>query len=178
MYYTDVKSSSFKQNCSVRVIRMTVCSSIPGRIRIRHRLLKEELSLKAFQTFLMEQKGINEIEGQPLTGSLLIKYDPDILKYEFIKSIIETYFKRFFPKVFKGRKGRGWRDIVDVGMAFSLLTCVGSAFIWKKKLHIYSGLLFTVLTAEHIRLNKKRFVHSLRTHSKSTRGPAGSHRTP
>ena len=57
-----------------------VASYLPGRVRLRSRLLVGNKALeKKIKEYLSAFKGIESVETNTLTGSVLVKYIPEIL---------------------------------------------------------------------------------------------------
>jgi len=63
-------------------------SFVPGRIRLRLRELKNHLALaESAKTRALEIPGVTKVEINPVTGSILIEYDPAILPTENLMEI-------------------------------------------------------------------------------------------
>lgn len=73
---------------------VTVASYIPGRIRLYSRFLKRNT---AFSQMLYEYmnrfKAIHEVHINPITGSLLITYNPDLVHESPELMRVENYIK-------------------------------------------------------------------------------------
>ena len=59
-----------------------IVSFVPGRIRLRFKELKESAAAENARTRIRETPGITRVEINPLTGSVLIEYDPAVLPTE------------------------------------------------------------------------------------------------
>lgn len=144
---------------------MKILSSLPGRLRVSHPRMKCHFALDEMLISLKECVGITQVEGQAITGSILIHYDNEVLKE---KELLQRAFSSFkvsygspAPKL-KKRKGfrlhksnRLWRTSLHGGMLGSLAVCTYTGFKGPKKLHVKSGLAFLAITAEHMRINRK-----------------------
>lgn len=59
-----------------------IVSFCPGRIRLRFRELKDKTVAETAGARIRETPGINKVEMNALTGSILIEYDAQILPAE------------------------------------------------------------------------------------------------
>ena len=57
-------------------------SFVPGRIRLRFKELKENAAAENAKARIKETPGITRVDINPLTGSILIEYDPAVLPTE------------------------------------------------------------------------------------------------
>ena len=137
---------------------MQILSNLPGRIRIAHHKLKNNSVLSHLVEYSKSIKGIDSVSGNMFSGSILIYYDYETLtEYELITEILK-YSHTILQKSmkFKAHKGdRFWRDIMHGGMISSLVICSVSGFYGPKKIHIITGLLFVLVSAEHTRINRR-----------------------
>ncbi len=63
---------------------------IPGRLRVRNPMFKENPPvLDEAQNCFKEAPGIKQVSANALTGSLTVRYDPDVLSPERILQIFE-----------------------------------------------------------------------------------------
>lgn len=56
-----------------------VTSFIDGRIRFRHRALRDEAVADRLKAYLSTLPGVRSTEVNTRTGSVLLDYDPDVL---------------------------------------------------------------------------------------------------
>jgi len=59
-----------------------IVSFIPGRIRLRFKELKDTETAETVKERIRETPGITKVEINPVTGSVLVEYDPAILPEE------------------------------------------------------------------------------------------------
>jgi copper chaperone CopZ len=64
-----------------------VVSFVPGRIRLRFKELKKSAAAESAKARIGEVPGITRVEVNPVTGSILIEYDTEILPAE---KLVET----------------------------------------------------------------------------------------
>ena len=73
---------------------------IPGRVRLRIQEIKENAKLaREIQQAFINIPGITTVDMNPLTGSVLIKYDPkSLLQQASLDQLSETLTK-YFPSL-------------------------------------------------------------------------------
>jgi hypothetical protein len=153
-----------------------VISFIKGRIRLRLAELKGSTAPKLPN---LNVKGLKNVAINPLTGSVLIDYDPEVLQAETIASILEPFAPQDAhtlrnPELLKpkpilsawsapknarpSRPGHGsaeaTSEVINLGITF--LTCLATGFFKYKKAHVQSGILFGALLAGHVFKYRKR----------------------
>jgi hypothetical protein len=93
--------------------------SIPGRLRVKAQAFKNKpKNAEAASTLLGALRGVHSVETNPITGSLLIRYDDAVVKSARIlgalvaEGLIEQLpSQRPSPKVLKSAVAPGWRRI-------------------------------------------------------------------
>lgn len=140
---------------------MQILSSIPGRIRVAHPQLKDQRIMEDALHCMMQMDGLISAEGQTLTGSMLIRYNEEVLKeLDLMRDIFDDIRSSFLPplpvkeRTFLHKGNRRWRNLLQGGMLGSLLVCTVTAFTGSKKVHLLTGLLFLLFSAEHTRINR------------------------
>lgn len=94
---------------------------VPGRLRIRCATLKKNPTLSAaVKTVLEAERGVTQVEVEPLTGSLKIVYHPVLTDMDSIKSCLRNYSLAFdLPPASTGKPVAGSdRDTQDNASAF------------------------------------------------------------
>ena len=140
---------------------MSVVSRLPGRLRIRHPLLRDPRRIAEAGAQAWEVDGVEQVEAQPITGSLLIRYDhykttEDQLLSCFTQYISGRTFSPRKPNSSPAPGRRVWRRAVNLGMLGSLGLSVYAAYRISKKSHVALGYLFLAVSLEHLRLNRRR----------------------
>jgi hypothetical protein len=95
--------------------------STPGRLRVKTQTFKSRPeNAEAASAFLSGLKGIQSVECNPITGSLLIRYDEDVVKSARIlgalvaQGLIEHFPPpRPSPRVSKSAGGSSWRRVAE-----------------------------------------------------------------
>jgi hypothetical protein len=135
-------------------------------VRLRSDSFKDpSLSLEEIRKF----PGVSEAEHNPLTGSILITYDPQTLTPEKAMELLEKLdpgVLEAYQEIEKSKENKGflsflgdllpdsaskdspWND--TIGLTFALLTLVISGFVGTKKIHVMIGLFFLELVVKHL----------------------------
>ena len=99
-----------------------IAHRLPGRIRIYLPVLERlpedwQMFLKPSTELIRMRKGINTAEIQPITGSLLIDYDPEEMDEAGILTWLETLVTRFL----KLETQSDPLNETNIGLRFALL---------------------------------------------------------
>lgn len=130
-----------------------IASFYDGRVRIRHNALKNPELMATVQQMVGGQDGIIETRANPRTGSLLVLYDPNVISREQLLLAAQMLESQTAPAGGKtGCPKPSWRymrrtETVLLSTAYGLTVFGG--FI-NTRLHIASGVLFTLLAAKHL----------------------------
>jgi hypothetical protein len=66
--------------------------SVPGRLRVKIPMIKDRPGrISAVEDLLLNLYGIDHIKTNPLTGSVVIHYDPDLLDSQEIISLLSDH---------------------------------------------------------------------------------------
>jgi copper chaperone CopZ len=66
--------------------------NVPGRLRVRLPMVKNNPSKEEHvRSILRDVKGVETISVNPMTGSVVVNYDPEVLTYENILEILKEY---------------------------------------------------------------------------------------
>ncbi|MDR1909796.1 MAG: ATPase P [Spirochaetaceae bacterium] len=74
-----------------------IVSFVPGRVRLRLALLKNESLAAGVLAEVKAIPGVTGAEVKPLTGSLLIEYDPALLGIEELEALGRAALERYAP---------------------------------------------------------------------------------
>jgi len=66
-----------------------ITSFVDGRVRLRHPALKNKETSELIASFVGGVEGISAVQANPVTGSLLIYYDPEQLTREQLLALAE-----------------------------------------------------------------------------------------
>lgn len=136
---------------------MKVVSRLPGRLRIRGKLLRDAGRNQALADETSGWPGIRQVQGNPATGSLLIHYDPailppDQLEQRLIGQSAPTPSPSATPSILK-QANRPAKIGLLISMAVTLLA-LGS----NKKLHAAAGAAHVAFLAVHLLHHRKRML--------------------
>lgn len=140
---------------------MQILSSIPGRIRVAHPQLKDQHTMADVLHCMEQMEGLISVEGQTLTGSILIRYNEEVLKeLDLMRDLFDDIRSSYLPPLpgkelaFFHKSNRRWRNLLQLGMLGSLLVCTVTGFTGSKKVHLLTGLFILLFSAEHTRINR------------------------
>lgn len=148
-----------------------ICSFIPGRIRLRSPLFTDEKSVAMVMDLLKNQPGLQNIENNLNTGSLLIFYDPDKLDQEAVLAALELLETAEKTEPLRPNEAscplpsiRLNKEAVEyISMIGAFAICLSSTFLRSKGLHVYSGLALAGLTVQHLIKYRKRLLFILKS---------------
>lgn len=138
-----------------------IASFYDGRVRIRHRALKDPEFMATVQCMIGGQDGIIEMRANPKTGSLLVLYDPAVISREQLTLAAQVLANRAaeIPAGKKKTKGAAvacLKTPLRLSRRNETLLLTGvygvtllGGFI-NTRLHIAAGGLFTLLAAKHL----------------------------
>ena len=67
-----------------------IVSSAAGRIRVRDKNLRDQAKLNALKKELVKIKAITELHDNVRTGSLLVRFDPNLVETAMLEANIES----------------------------------------------------------------------------------------
>lgn len=155
-----------------------IVSSIAGRMRLRHRTLREPGCHAALLASLSNLDGIVAVEGSVRTGSLLLRYDAERVGLATMEARVTAIAGTALglPEVPRGsgsalvsvpeRRGtsskrsyaRRLNTYSKIGMLCSLGASLALAAVGKKHLHAATGALFTALLAIHMAVHRRHLL--------------------
>lgn len=133
-----------------------VVSRIPGRLRLRHDVLRAPERNRALRADVAGWEGVVSVDGNPAAGSVLIHYDPAILPPAAIEARLAERLDAV-PGTRRTHRHRrknaaAWKDInvpVKAGMLASLavsLLALGTS----RRLHAGAGALYLGFLLLHL----------------------------
>lgn len=136
-------------------------SFIPGRIRFRHDCLKQADLMDDFTARLKDLPGLENIAGNPVTGSLTVYYTPDskdaTLQAKWLQDVLPQVTAKFpAPK-----KRTAGKQLCTMRNYYRLMTltfavCLFSPAMGLMQAHRYSAFALTGLLARHVYDYRKR----------------------
>lgn len=145
-----------------------IASSLPGRMRLRHQAWRQVPELQELATAAGRWPGILGVDANPLTGSLLLHYDPDRLPQAELEAAIATMAREHLPEPPAGgrrepRRGRGTprvraNRVAKRGMVITLAASLALAAARSKRWHIYTGNAFLAFLAIHLYVYRRHLL--------------------
>jgi len=161
------------------MLKACVKSFVDGRIRLRHPALCSPDNAALLLEMINAVDGVRSTTLNPVTGSLLLEYDPSVLDLQTLLDMaapLETFVGSHVkqnssldmqPKESQnGRKSpagscsrgflqRGKRRPLNLGMLFTLGTSMAFALAGRMTGHVAWGLAFLALGSVHIGIHRK-----------------------
>lgn len=142
-----------------------ITSFIDGRVRLRHPALKQREIADMAAASLGAVDGVTEVKVNPVTGSLLLFYDPEVLSREKLLKLAEQG-TAVLPQVSSAKTkrsgdvlscllGRHVTRMVDRAMLVSLLICLAGLAAGSGSLHRVAGAVFTAAGIQHLAAHRK-----------------------
>lgn len=130
-----------------------ISSFIDGRVRIRHKALKDPEFMATIRDTVAGQDGVLEVRDNPKTGSLLVRYDPAVISHDKLlmaaQMLENTIPEKAAPKsgACSPRKMARRKETALLSGLYALTLIGGFTNI---RLHMAAGGLFTLLAARHL----------------------------
>ncbi len=145
-----------------------ISSFIDGRVRLRHAALKQPGLMQAACTFLEGVEGVTAVQGNPVTGSLLIFYDAEKLSRDELLEIAAQGAAFFGQEPVGAEKkenacdtlrhvifGRRASRIFNRVLLASLLCSLGGAACGAGAVHKVAGTVFSLACLQHVAAHRK-----------------------
>lgn len=145
-----------------------ITSFIDGRVRLRHPALKNPELAEMAAAAVAGVEGVENVRVNPVTGSLLLFYDPARLSREELLQLAEES-AAFLPgeeKKPEGRSacrcagallGRRATRLVDHALLVSLLCSLAGAAAGMGAVHRIAGTVFALAGLQHVAAHRRAF---------------------
>lgn len=153
-----------------------IASAVPGRVRVRHPLLRRAGRVHAVAARLEAIPGVRVAAVDPVVGSLLALYDPDACDPGDAERRIAAAAVAVLdpgpgpedapepgagPGVEPSGRGRGIKRRINraakIGMMGSMALSLGALGVGKR-LHAGAGAVFVALMLTHMAVHRKRLL--------------------
>ena len=67
-----------------------IVSSLPGRIRIRDKRLRDQARMNELKKELLKITAINELQANPRTGSVVVNFDSSLIEITVLETKMEA----------------------------------------------------------------------------------------
>lgn len=152
-----------------------ITSFVDGRVRLRHPALKDQATLELVSGVIGGVEGVTAVQTNPVTGSMLIFYDPDKLSREDLLAMAEQG-AQFFPELqgdapesqphapaglspcdelLQLLGGRQVTKFVNRGMLVALAASLAGLPLGNKLLHTAAGGAFVGGMLQHLLAHRK-----------------------
>lgn len=137
-----------------------IVSSLPGRIRIRDKSLRDQTRLNELEKQLSEITAITELQGNVRTGSVVVYFDPSVIEIAELETKLDSAVDKVLadtltPPVLTKKRINRYNKIAMVGsLAASLAFAAARRKRWRR-LHALTGYLFVVNLGVHLYLYRK-----------------------
>lgn len=143
---------------------MTVIAShIPGRLRIRQAGLRPVAANAAAVAELGTWPGVMAVEGRPTSGSLILRYAPDILLPESVESRVRARFEPEASAPAASEAADGGLSLWSLNLPAKLgmLGSLGGALLALavgKKAHAVLGAMHVAFLLVHLVNHRKKIL--------------------
>lgn len=150
-------------------LRQAIVSSIPGRLRLRHPLLRQHERSDDLSTRLRGLEAVVSVEANPITGSLLVIYDAARCARAAMERQITGLGEsrgetgpadrgNESPAPSSRAAARQLNRLAKLGMMASLPVSLAFAAAGGKKLHALTGGVFSVLLLAHLVVHRRHLL--------------------
>ena len=137
-----------------------IVSSLPGRIRIRDKRLRDQTRLNSLKKELEKITAISELQSNARTGSVLINFDPDVIEITDLETKIDAAVDKILaepltPPLLTKKNINRYNKIAMMGsLTASLAFAVARQKRWRHW-HRLTGYLFVANLGLHLYLYRK-----------------------
>ncbi len=145
-----------------------IVSFVDGRVRLRHDALKNPEIAAVAEAAAGGIDGVTSVRVNPVTGSLLVFYDPDRLSRERLAALADEW-SAFLPEENAVKKdgrarecggvsallGRRAVRLVDRALLVSLLASLVGAAAGMGTLHRVAGAAFALASVQHVAAHRR-----------------------
>jgi len=137
-----------------------IVSSLPGRIRVRDKRLRDAGRMAQLQQMLSEINAITAVQHDIRTGSVVVNFDADMIDIVSLEAQLDAAVDQAvieilpIPQISKKQFNR-YNKITMVGsLAASLALTVAGKRHWRRW-HALTGYLFVASVAAHMVIYRK-----------------------
>lgn len=150
-------------------LSQAIVSSIPGRLRLRHPLLRHHDQSIDWSTKLGALDAVLSVDANPRTGSLLVHYDAARCGRAAMEAQITGLGEPSreeepagtiddSPSPSRRAAAREWNRIAKLGMMASFPVSLALAATGSKKLHAVTGGVFSILLLAHLVVHRRHLL--------------------
>lgn len=145
-----------------------IVSFVDGRVRLRHHALKNPEMAAVAEAAAGGIDGVTSVRVNPVTGSMLLFYDPERISREHLASLADEW-SAFLPEDRASEKngrsseggcvsallGRRAVRFVDRALLVSLLASLAGAAAGMGTLHRVAGAAFALASVQHVAAHRR-----------------------
>jgi hypothetical protein len=137
-----------------------IVSSLPGRIRIRDKRLRDQTRLNQLKKELLKITAIVELQSNPRTGSVVVNFDPGVIEITALETQLDLAVDKVLaealtPPLLTKKTINRYNKIAMVGsLAASLAFSAARQKRWRRW-HALTGYLFVANLGVHLYLYRK-----------------------
>ena len=143
-----------------------LASSVPGRIRLRDPALREPQRSARLKAALMEVGSMMTVEANPISGSLLLRYDVTqcdrTAMEEKVMALTAHEFGSCTTRPRKRPAGRATARRLNRFAKLSMLGCFPISLVFAamggKRLHAVTGVLFSLAMLLHLAIHRRHVL--------------------
>ncbi|MDR0563579.1 MAG: heavy-metal-associated domain-containing protein [Azoarcus sp.] len=136
-----------------------IASSIPGRIRIRHKTLAQAQHSEHLRATLLSLEGVSSVEANVSASSLIVRYDAAAVPAEEMESAVEEIVQATLDAV-RGKRGTDMalNRAAKYTMLFSLAAALALAAKGARRGHVIAGGLFVAGLGAHLYFHRHKIL--------------------
>ncbi|MDR3212966.1 MAG: hypothetical protein LBT71_03465 [Azoarcus sp.] len=137
-----------------------IASSIPGRIRIRHKSLTDAGRGERLRAAFLAFDGIVRVDVSPAASSLIVHYDAAAIPAETMEAVADEIVAAELRAMrSEHKRGLGMNRYAKYGMLLSLAATFALAARGKRRAHALSGCFFAACLGAHLYFHRSRMMH-------------------
>lgn len=137
-----------------------IVSSLPGRIRVRDKRLRDQKRLSELKNELSKIAAITALQDDVRTGSVVVNFDPSAIEIAALETLLDyavdqvVVERLILPPITKKQLNRYNKIAMMVSLAASLALTVARRKRWKRW-HALTGYMFVASVAVHMIIYRK-----------------------
>lgn len=154
-----------------------IASSIPGRLRLRHPLLRDAARLARLSGDIRRWPQVGEVTANTRAGSLLVRYDAAALPESECRRRCTAAVAALLPepaaatrpppgaadRIHRSGRHTGGKRVranrmAKAGMLLSLAASLGLAAMGARRLHVWTGLFFLHALGVHLWVHRRNLL--------------------